>query len=119
MAKSKKKDNTNTLLILGGAALVGWALLGNNSNNNNNSNSGGYSNYPSVPPPPPQNTPEWTYWVTAITGTFGNVIQLWQPGGPFYNEPGVIDVVGQPSADGGGGNNSGIPCWDDPYQVGC
>lgn len=121
---AKKKDNTTNILIFGGVAVVAWALLGKSNNNGNNNNNGGnYSNFPNVPSAPPANTPEWQFWATAIVGTFGNVIQLWQPGGPFYNEPGVVDVVGTPTASGNpstsGIPNSGVPCWENPYQVGC
>lgn len=43
--------------------------------------------YQNVPPPPPQNSPNYQVWVNTILQTFGQVADLWKPGGPFYRQP--------------------------------
>lgn len=42
-----------------------------------------------LPPPPPRNSPNYQMWVDAIMKVYGAAAALWQPGGPFYNQPGV------------------------------
>lgn len=43
--------------------------------------------YQNVPPPPPQSSPNYQVWVDTILKTFGQVSDLWKPGGPFYQQP--------------------------------
>lgn len=40
--------------------------------------------YQNIPPPPPQSSPNYQVWVNTILQTFGQVADLWKPGGPFY-----------------------------------
>ena len=76
-----KKDNT-VLLLVGAAALL---LL---SNQRRNTAPPVYTNYSQVPHAPPRsNAQAWAQWVAAITQSFGTVATLWQPGGPFYQQP--------------------------------
>lgn len=40
------------------------------------------------PPPPPRTAAHaWTSWATQMLQIYGNVRELWQPGGPFHNVP--------------------------------
>ncbi len=43
--------------------------------------------YQNIPPPPPQSSPNFQVWVNTILQTFGQVADLWKPGGPFYQQP--------------------------------
>lgn len=43
--------------------------------------------YANIPPPPPRNSPNYQQWVQTILQTFGQVADLWKPGGPFYQQP--------------------------------
>jgi len=45
------------------------------------------ANFQQIPPAPPPQTQQWGQWVEGVLATFGNVAQLWQPGGPFYQQP--------------------------------
>lgn len=40
--------------------------------------------FSNVPPPPPRNSPNYQVWVDTILKTFGQVADLWKPGGPLY-----------------------------------
>lgn len=45
-----------------------------------------YSQFQNVPPPPPRNnSAAYQQWIQTIIGTYGTIAELWQPGGPFYN----------------------------------
>ncbi len=43
-----------------------------------------------IPPPPPPAQPNYyelfKNWALAILNIFGDVKELWEPGGPFYNK---------------------------------
>lgn len=88
-------DNTLKYILGGGLILLALnQLKGQGSNVPGNIQPGGYyppgqypyPNFPTVPPPP--STPQQIAdWAAAITSTFGNVASLWQPGGPFYQNP--------------------------------
>lgn len=43
--------------------------------------------YSNIPPPPPPTSPNFQVWVNTILQTFGQVADLWKPGGPFYKQP--------------------------------
>lgn len=43
--------------------------------------------YQNIPPPPPPSSPNYQVWVNTILQTFGQVADLWKPGGPFYKQP--------------------------------
>lgn len=79
------KIDTKTLLLLAGVGLLGWALLKRSQPDPRN-----WQQYlPPQPPPPSQggNAQEWQQWINLAMNTFGQVASLWQPGGPFYNQP--------------------------------
>ena len=100
-----KKEN-NTKLYIGAALLAGVAIL-LLKNKQSQAQPQPYYNYPQIPPAPaaPQ-TPAWTQWANAIIDTFGNVADLWQPGGPFYNTGNQAeDVI-----------FDDIPGYDNPYD---
>lgn len=97
-----KSDNTK--LILGTLLLAGVGILILKKK----STPYPYHNFPTVPPAPPAQTPEWQNWVSAILNTFGEVAELWQPGGPFYNQ-------GQGSGDD---IFDYTPGYQDPYDYG-
>lgn len=60
-----------------------------------------YQNYPQIPPSPPQsNAQAWQEWASAIIATYGNVAQLWQPGGPFYNVNSTPGIDAPPPGSG-------------------
>jgi len=90
------KLDTKTIVI-GGLLLYMLSRRGGENGNNNNTPAQNF------PPAPVQNTPSWQLWANTIIGTAGNVASLWQPGGPFYNQPtqDVIDATGvaPPSGD--------------------
>ena len=67
--------------------------------------------YQNVPPPPPQNSPNYQAWVTTILQTFGQVADLWKPGGPFYktNIPPPAPPPGGDLADNPGGGKIAGP----------
>lgn len=52
--------------------------------------------YQNIPPAPPPSSPNFQIWVNTILKTFGQVADLWKPGGPFYKQP-----VPQPTAGDG------------------
>ena len=86
------------LALLGGAAA--WYFM-----NQQPRYVGPYSN---IPPPPPQNSPNFQVWVNTILSTFGQVTDLWKPGGPFYKQPvpmlptgGGSPLPNNPAAPGG------------------
>lgn len=72
----RKKDKS-LLLIAGAAALF---LLSNQQRQQQYA-----PQFQQVPPPPRNNARDFAAWASAIVNTFGNVAELWQPGGPFYN----------------------------------
>jgi hypothetical protein len=82
---AKKKDNT---LKLAGLALLGFGLytMMNRSGNGNGNQPPNYQNVP-PPPAPTANDQTWQQWAGAIISSVGVVASLWQPGGPFYNNP--------------------------------
>lgn len=61
--------------------------------------------YQNVPPPPPRTSPNYQVWVNTILQTFGQVADLWKPGGPFYKSqvppPTGGGPVQNPAAPGG------------------
>lgn len=43
----------------------------------------------------PAQIPNWVQWAQLIISLYGNVAELWEPGGPFYGkEQDVIDATG-------------------------
>lgn len=95
MAKKKKKKNgiKPEVVIIGGLLLYMLSRRNNNASTNNNQQQPPVYTYPQ---PPAQNSPQWAQWAQTIISTFGNVAQLWAPGGPFYNQPtqDIIDATG-------------------------
>lgn len=91
MAKKKSGIDTKTLII-GGIILY---MLTRKKQNTGNSGSPPPQTY-NYPTPPPRNTQAWAAWAKAIISTAGNVASLWQPGGPFYNQPtqDIMDATG-------------------------
>jgi hypothetical protein len=79
------------VLLVGALAVVGYSLF----------KSGKFDGVQPAPVnPPSQNNnaaqiQQWRMWVTMVMQIFGNVQDLWQPGGPFYNYnyTDVIDYV--------------------------
>lgn len=43
-----------------------------------------FNNFP-PPPPPGENQSTWQNWIALALNTFGDIAELWGPGGPFYN----------------------------------
>lgn len=100
-----KKEN-NTKIYIGAALLAGVAIL-LLKKKQTQAPAQPYYNYPQVPAAPSvPNTPAWTQWANAILDTFGNVADLWQPGGPFYNTGNQEEDVIYDTAPG----------YDDPYD---
>lgn len=55
-----------------------------------------YPNYPQIPQAPPRtNGAAFAQWVNSILQIYGNVRQLWEPGGPFYKEQITPEQVNQ------------------------
>lgn len=78
-------NNTLALALLGFGGFIIYQQFSKNNNQNQ-----GYSPYPTTPnvpmqPNPITNASAWQSWVSAIIGVFGTAVELWQPGGPFYN----------------------------------
>lgn len=91
------------LVILGGAAA--WYFM---NQQQQPQYTGQYSN---IPPPPPQSSPNYQAWVNTILQTFGQVADLWKPGGPFYksNIPPPAAPPGGDLADNPGGGKIAGP----------
>lgn len=55
--------------------------------------------FKNVAPPPDSRTAAFNAWVRAILNLYGNVKELWAPGGPFHNIPEdeILDAVGDGS----------------------
>lgn len=78
------KSNQTALVILGVAAV--WYLSSRNRTTQPAQPFVPYQSY--IPPqPPPSNAQAWSQWVNAIVGSYGAVASLWQPGGPFFQQP--------------------------------
>lgn len=90
MAKSKNKG-AFLILILGGI-VVAYMMLQKRS-------TPASTNYSSVPPPPPRNNAQaLATWANTILAIYGNVAELWQPGGPFYNyKNDLLEIVTPPN----------------------
>lgn len=76
-------NRTIGFIVLGGA--VAWYLW-------ESGQFGGtrYSEqFAPVPPPPPPSAPGFQDWVNGILAAYGQIKDLWMPGGPFYKQPGV------------------------------
>lgn len=76
---SKKSDDNRLigLIILG--AVGAWYFFGRTQPV--------YApKYANVPPPPPKSDPNYQVWVDTILKVYGQVSDLWKPGGPFYNQ---------------------------------
>lgn len=85
-----KKSKSGKLLLLVGIGIIAYLLLTRRSSSTTP------TQFTNVPPAPPRNKPaEFAAWANAILSTFGNVSELWQPGGPFYqyNKNDILDVV--------------------------
>lgn len=41
--------------------------------------------FQNVPPPPRNNPQRFSQWANLILQTYGDIAELWQPGGPFHN----------------------------------
>jgi len=79
---SKKNKDTFLYVAIGLAALY---LLNQNRQPRQAYNY--YPNAPYAPPAPPRsNGQAFAQWVNSIMSIYGNVRELWQPGGPFYKE---------------------------------
>jgi len=81
----KKDDNTIKILALAGVGIGIYLMMKPKPIGGNYQY---YPNFPQVPPKP--STPQQIQqWINSIVQTFGTVSSLWQPGGPFYNDPDV------------------------------
>ena len=85
-----KKD---TLLILGLAGIGAYLFLQNQRQYQNPPQNWAPQYQQAIPAPPPPSTPEWQNWARFVLETYGNVIQLWQPGGPFYKGPSQEELM--------------------------
>lgn len=75
---SKKQDNKLIGLVILGA-VAAWYYM-------NQANTTYAPQYANVPPPPPKSSPNYQAWVNSILQVYGQVSDLWKPGGPFYNQ---------------------------------
>lgn len=98
---SKRKDNTLAYILIGAAAVLFLSKR--------NAPAANYApQFAAAPPPPPRsNAQAFAAWVAAMMSIYGNVSQLWQPGGPFYNMPAneIYDAA----------NSNPIPDYNNPY----
>jgi hypothetical protein len=74
------KLNLATILILAGIGFIGYKLV---QQEKLPPNPGNQNAVP--PPPPPSQANELRQWVELVVSIFGNVKELWEPGGLFYN----------------------------------
>lgn len=73
---TKKEKKNMGLLLLGLAAFM---LL------NNKAQPAYQPQFQHLPPAPPRNNPQrFSQWANAILDAYGNIAELWQPGGPFH-----------------------------------
>lgn len=73
---AKKNDKTLGYLLIGLAAVL---LLRQRPAYN------AYPQFPQAPPAPPTKGQAFSQWVNSILAIYGNVKELWEPGGPFSN----------------------------------
>jgi hypothetical protein len=54
--------------------------------------------YQNTPAPPRQGAPqsEWQQWMGLVMSLYGDIRGLWEPGGPFYRQEDIIDIVNPP-----------------------
>jgi len=77
----KKKDNTLAYIIIGVGALL---LLSRNRATQTTQTQPRY-NFQNIPPPPPPNqAAAFQMWAQTILNSYGQIAELWKPGGPFY-----------------------------------
>lgn len=72
---AKKKDKTLGYVLIG---LAAYLLLQQRQTPQ-------YQQFPQIPPQPPTKGQAFAEWVNSILAIYGNVKELWEPGGPFYN----------------------------------
>lgn len=72
---AKKKDKTLGYVLIG---LAAYLLLQRRQ-------TPVYQQFPQVPPAPPTKGQAFSQWVNSILAIYGNVKELWEPGGPFSN----------------------------------
>lgn len=85
-----KKSKSSKLLLIVGLGIIAYLLL---MRRNGTSSPTQFNN---APPAPPRNKPaEFAAWANTILSLYGNVSELWQPGGPFYqfNKSDILEVV--------------------------
>lgn len=85
----KNKDLVAGLLIGGGVLYFATTWIQNQGRNN-------IPPISQAPKPPPRSkADEWQSWVALIFSIYGNVKELWEPGGPFYgmNKDDIYDEV--------------------------
>lgn len=78
---ARKNDQTRNIILAGLIGFAAWQLLKPKKAPPTT------QNFQQMPPAPPPGTPAWQMWAQGIVNVFGSVAQLWQPGGPFYNQP--------------------------------
>lgn len=81
------KNKQLAMMILGAGAVL--LLMQSQSNQQQvwyPQGGGYYYNFPDIPPAP-STAQAFQQWVDAITSAYGNIAALWQPGGPFYQNP--------------------------------
>lgn len=99
---AKKKDKTLSYILIG---LAAYLLL-------QRRRPAVYQQFPQVPPAPATKGQAFSQWVNSILAIYGNVQELWQPGGPFYNmnPADVQQAVDSPT------NSSSSPYSFNPYD---
>lgn len=74
-----KKTDTKLIGVVILGALAAWYFM--------NQQRPQYApQYAAVPPPPPKSSPNYQAWVNSILQVYGQVAELWKPGGPFYKQ---------------------------------
>ena len=77
------KINATTAILFGVGGLALLAMLGRQQRYQDPTPTN-FQNFP-APPPSTANQGQWQAWVSLALNTFGQVANLWEPGGPFYN----------------------------------
>jgi len=94
---ARRRNNSSKKLLIGGIIILAAVLLLRKQN----TVPATQQNFNNLPPAPPRGTPQWAQWAALVVGTFGQVAQLWQPGGPFHgtNQNEVMQTVDDVNAN--------------------